>query len=119
MQREECTIEQQRPRRVNRPGTLLFLFAGQEWPRGAGAAPGSMKLRGATIRIGTLKKYSGSLAGGEGRGLRRGVAEACQHRVFIPLAPGVESLNVSVAVAVALFEVVRQRRRSGGATSNA
>ena len=50
------------------------------------------------------------VAGGEGRGLRRGILDACRHRVSIPLAAGVESLNVSVAVAVVLFEAVRQRR---------
>jgi 23S rRNA (guanosine2251-2'-O)-methyltransferase len=53
------------------------------------------------------------VAGGEGRGLRRSIAEVCDHRVRIPLEHGVESLNVSVAVAVVLFEVVRQRRRAG------
>lgn len=52
------------------------------------------------------------VAGGEERGLRRGVFDACHHRVAIPLAGGVESLNVSVAVAVVLFEMVRQRRRA-------
>jgi 23S rRNA (guanosine2251-2'-O)-methyltransferase len=52
------------------------------------------------------------VAGGEERGLRRGVLDACHHRVAIPLAAGVESLNVSVAVAVVLFEAVRQRRRA-------
>ena len=50
------------------------------------------------------------VAGGEGSGLRRGVLDACDLRVSIPLAGGVESLNLSVAVAVVLFEVVRQRR---------
>ncbi len=53
------------------------------------------------------------VAGGEGRGLRTGIAGACDHRVVVPLEHGVESLNVSVAVAVVLFEVVRQRRRAG------
>ncbi|MBZ5639029.1 MAG: RNA methyltransferase [Acidobacteriia bacterium] len=51
------------------------------------------------------------VAGGEGRGLRKRLADACDHRVFVPLERGVESLNVSVAVAVVLFEAVRQRRR--------
>jgi 23S rRNA (guanosine2251-2'-O)-methyltransferase len=50
------------------------------------------------------------VAGGEGRGLRPGIVRRCTDRVAIPLGPGVESLNVSVAVAVVLFEVVRQRR---------
>ncbi|MDX1387820.1 MAG: 23S rRNA (guanosine(2251)-2'-O)-methyltransferase RlmB [Acidobacteriota bacterium] len=50
------------------------------------------------------------VAGGEERGLRRGVAEACDHRVAVPLAPGVDSLNLSVSVGIVLFETVRQRR---------
>jgi len=50
------------------------------------------------------------VAGGEGRGLRRGLLESADARVALPLAGGVESLNVSVAVAVVLYEAVRQRR---------
>lgn len=49
------------------------------------------------------------IAGGEGRGLRRGLLEAADYRVTLPVAGGVESLNVSVAVAVVLYEAVRQR----------
>lgn len=52
------------------------------------------------------------VAGGEGKGLRRGVLDACDARLTIPLAAGVESLNVSVAVAVVMFEAVRRRRRA-------
>ena len=48
--------------------------------------------------------------GSEGKGLRPLVAEQCDHLVAIPLAPGVESLNASVAAGVILFEIVRQRR---------
>jgi 23S rRNA (guanosine2251-2'-O)-methyltransferase len=50
------------------------------------------------------------VAGGEGRGVRPGIAAACHQRVRIPLAAGVESLNVAVAVGVLLFEACRQRR---------
>lgn len=50
------------------------------------------------------------VVGGEGRGLKTALRAACHDRVAIPLAAGVESLNVSVAVAVVLFEAVRQRR---------
>jgi 23S rRNA (guanosine2251-2'-O)-methyltransferase len=42
--------------------------------------------------------------GAEGKGLRAGVAEACEKRVRIPIAPTMESLNVSVAAAIALYE---------------
>jgi 23S rRNA (guanosine2251-2'-O)-methyltransferase len=60
-----------------------------------------------------MERYRGRIAvvaGGEGRGLRRGLLSAADARVSLPLAPGVESLNVSVAVAALLYEVVRQRR---------
>jgi 23S rRNA (guanosine2251-2'-O)-methyltransferase len=53
------------------------------------------------------------VAGGEQRGVRPGVARACESRVSIPLAGAVESLNVAIAVGVLLFEAVRQRRRPG------
>jgi 23S rRNA (guanosine2251-2'-O)-methyltransferase len=50
------------------------------------------------------------VAGGEGRGLTRGVLEACDGRISVPMAHGVQSLNVAVTVGVVLFEAVRQRR---------
>jgi 23S rRNA (guanosine2251-2'-O)-methyltransferase len=47
--------------------------------------------------------------GSEGSGLRRRVAETCDELVSIPVAGQVGSLNASVAAAVILFEVRRQR----------
>ena len=48
--------------------------------------------------------------GGEGKGLRRLTRELCDHQVVIPMTGQVESLNVSVAAGVLLYEAVRQRR---------
>jgi 23S rRNA (guanosine2251-2'-O)-methyltransferase len=47
--------------------------------------------------------------GGEGKGLRRLTRELCDFVVAIPMAGRVESLNVSVAAGVLLFEARRQR----------
>ncbi len=50
------------------------------------------------------------VVGSEGRGLSRLVGSACDLRVSIPMASSVESLNASVAAAVALAEVARRRQ---------
>jgi 23S rRNA (guanosine2251-2'-O)-methyltransferase len=53
----------------------------------------------------------GLVVGGEGKGMRRLTAELCDYRLRIPMQGSVSSLNVSVATAVCLFEIVRQRSR--------
>jgi 23S rRNA (guanosine2251-2'-O)-methyltransferase len=52
--------------------------------------------------------------GAEGRGLRPLVRRTCDDAVRIPLAGRTESLNVSVAAALLLYEARRQRSRSRG-----
>ena len=51
--------------------------------------------------------------GAEGKGLRPLVRRTCDAAVSIPLAGRVESLNVSVAAALLLYEARRQRTRRG------
>lgn len=57
--------------------------------------------------------------GGEGEGIRPGVLKECDARISIPMRGKVESLNVSAAVAVIIFEAVRQReaRKAAGQSS--
>lgn len=50
--------------------------------------------------------------GSEGKGLRRLVRERCTMLAKIPMQPPLDSLNVAIATAVALYEVQRQRASS-------
>ena len=52
---------------------------------------------------------SAIVLGAEGTGLRRLVRERCDRLVRVPMLGRVESLNVSVAAGVVLYEAVRQR----------
>ena len=56
---------------------------------------------------------SALVLGGEGSGLHRLVAENCDVLVKIPMYGRIDSLNVSVAAGVILFEAKRQRGNSG------
>lgn len=51
--------------------------------------------------------------GSEGKGMRRLTREACDQLVFIPMQGTVESLNVSVASGVTLFELRRRMLAAG------
>ncbi len=48
--------------------------------------------------------------GSEGRGLRRLTRECCDFSLRLPMQGAVQSLNVSVATGIVLYEVLRQRR---------
>ena len=56
-----------------------------------------------------LKGPLGIVMGGEEKGMRRLTRESCDLLVNLPMAGVVESLNVSVAAGICLFEAVRQR----------
>ena len=67
----------------------------------------------AATQIWTAFDYKSPVAlvlGGEHRGLRRLVREHCDALVKLPMLGNIASLNVSVAAAVVLYEVVRQRQ---------
>jgi len=57
-----------------------------------------------------LKGPLAIIMGSEGKGMRRLAREHCDALVKIPLLGSVESLNVSVAAGISLYEAVRQRR---------
>jgi 23S rRNA (guanosine2251-2'-O)-methyltransferase len=71
------------------------------WGADAGApnAYTEVDLRGGTVIV----------LGGEGKGLRPRVAGACDGLISIPQRGRLESLNVSAAAAVILFEALRRR----------
>ena len=98
---------------TNLARTLRRLKAAGLWVAGAdAAAPQSL----------FEADLGGPLAlvlGGEGKGLRRLTRECCDLLVGIPMAGGMESLNVSVAAGICLFEVRRQRLQRGSNASPA
>ena len=70
-------------------------------------------LEGESDRLFTDVDYTvpvGLVIGNEGKGIRRLVREHCDHLVRIPLYGRIESLNASVAGALAMYEVARTRR---------
>ncbi len=53
------------------------------------------------------------VVGSEGKGIRETVKKQCDHLVRIPMYGKIDSLNVSVATGVLVYEVLRQRMKEG------
>ncbi|MBA2359261.1 MAG: 23S rRNA (guanosine(2251)-2'-O)-methyltransferase RlmB [Actinobacteria bacterium] len=85
---------------------LVEIKAAELWIFAAGAELGT-SLWEADLSGGVALVF-----GAEGRGIRPLVRRACDGAVSIPLSGAVESLNVSVAAALLLYEARRQRGRS-------
>ncbi len=89
---------------TNLARTLDGLKARGIWIAGAaGDAPQS-------LYAADLKRPLAIVLGAEGEGMRRLTRERCDFLVRIPMNGAVESLNVSVAAGIALFEARRQRQ---------
>jgi 23S rRNA (guanosine2251-2'-O)-methyltransferase len=86
--------------------TLKLLKAAELWVTGADAAApktaAEVDFTGGTVLV----------LGAEGAGLRQLTRQNCDHLVRLPQLGSVESLNVSVAAGMLLYEVVRQRSKS-------
>lgn len=86
----------------NLAGTLRWLRRAGVWI--VGADGGASR----TIHQARFRLPLALVVGGEGRGLRRLTRELCDETLSIPMRGVVESLNVSVAAGVLLFEARRQ-----------
>lgn len=90
---------------TNLARTLRWMKAQGIWVIGAaGEAPRSLYDTDLTLPLALV-------IGAEGKGLRRLTREQCDLLVSLPMLGQVESLNLSVAAGILLYEIIRQRLR--------
>jgi 23S rRNA (guanosine2251-2'-O)-methyltransferase len=66
-------------------------------------------MEGDPVHTVDLRGRAALVLGGEGEGISRLLAERCDRMVSIPTKGRVDSLNVSVAAGILLYEAIRQR----------
>lgn len=74
-----------------------------------GVAIYGLDMDGDTIAGSDMTGPVALIVGAEGKGLRKPVKNACDGLVRLPMPGPIASMNASVAAAVAMYEVVRQR----------
>jgi 23S rRNA (guanosine2251-2'-O)-methyltransferase len=71
-------------------------------------------MAGAAVYTKDLRGRTALILGGEGTGISRLLRESCDALVAVPSKGRLDSLNVSVAAGVLLYEILRQRQDQGG-----
>ncbi len=80
-----------------------------EYLKGAGFWVYGATLQGESLPAVTFPKRTVIVMGSEGKGISKMTEELCDHLVTIPTRGHIDSLNVSVATAIMLYEVRRQQ----------
>jgi 23S rRNA (guanosine2251-2'-O)-methyltransferase len=72
----------------------------------------SSEMNGSPVDTLNLKGRTAIVMGSEGKGVSRLLAEKCDSCISIPVSGNIDSLNVSVAAGIIMYEVRRQQRSS-------
>lgn len=93
---------------VNLVAAMTELKEHEIWMTGLDNLPEARPLDQADLR-GAI----GLVVGNEGEGMRRLVRESCDFLVKLPMRGQVDSLNAAVAGSIVLYEILRQRMKTG------
>lgn len=76
----------------------------------AGFWTGASVMNGESLPDCDLRRPVALIIGSEERGVRPSLARRCDIQITIPMRPGADSLNASVAAGIMIYEIQRQRR---------